>query len=67
MKTWYAISMKATKDKDGTTVWEQENDNPEPMYSGKPMEKVEDKPTRLDKLKERQKELASQEKETEGF
>lgn len=59
--------MKATKDKDGNTVWEHENENPDPMYSAKPMEKVVDKPSRMDKLKERQKELAAQEKETESF
>jgi hypothetical protein len=51
--------MKATKDKDGNISWAHENENPPAVYSGKPMEKaVEEKPSKMDKLKERAKELA---------
>ena len=59
--------MKATKDKYGNIGWAHENDNPEAPCSRPPIEKIEDKPGRLDKLKERAKELASQEQETESF
>jgi hypothetical protein len=56
--------MKATKDKDGNIIWAQENENPPAVYSGKPMEKaVEEKPSKMDKLKERAKELAAQEED----
>jgi hypothetical protein len=56
--------MKATKDKDGKISWEQEELNEPAVYSGKPMEKVSaDTPSRMDKLKERAKELAAQEED----
>jgi hypothetical protein len=59
--------MKATKDKDGNISWVHEDENPPAVYSGKPIEKDIPKQGKLDKLKERAKELMSQESEPEGL